>query len=71
MSPFESIVPQPGLCDVCGQSRILTVLDRGSSLRVGDCCYGALAFTHFLLSNLSYCGMRHPEPNEFREQDNH
>ena len=71
MTTFENIVPQPGQCDVCGESRILTVLDRSSNLRVGECCYGALAFTHHLLSGQYHCGLRHPAPHEFREQDNH
>jgi hypothetical protein len=74
MTAFEAIAPQPGTCDVCGESRMLNVLDRTANLRVGDCCYGALVAVHHALNGsflLHCCGLRHPAPNEFREQDNH
>ncbi len=42
-----------------------------SNLRIGECCYGALVCTHHALARLYPCGLRHPEPNEFRDWDNH
>jgi len=70
-SYFQDITPCPGMCDVCGGSRLLTVHDHSSGMRVGDCCFPTLVFTHNVLARCWHFGIRHPEPNEFREQDNH
>ena len=71
MSLFQAITPSDGICGVCGEPRVLTATDLSSGLRVGECCFRTLLFTHNFLAHFWPVGIRHPEPNEFREQDNH
>lgn len=72
MNVFNAI-SIPGHCDVCGCKIVLKVKDACSELLVGDCCYGALHFTHAqlqLIMNMGV-GIRHPKPGEFASRDNH
>lgn len=61
-----NLIPQVGICGVCGNQTLLTQADANTAIQIGRCCLGAMRTAHFMIeANLPGSGVRHPELGEF------